>query len=122
MGRVVASQGAALPVGAHAAQIQAAAQSLLRSHAGAEMGVSISPDEIRIAYMLANHSIYVVAISIGAVFFGACSYVGNGPNFTIKSIAEGSGAKVPGFFGYIVRFTLPILLPIFLLIWIILFR
>ena len=54
----------------------------------------------------------VVAVSLGAVFFGAMTYIGNGPNFMVKSIAESTGVKVPTFFGYIVKYGLPILLPI----------
>jgi Na+/H+ antiporter NhaD/arsenite permease-like protein len=54
----------------------------------------------------------LVAISLGAVFFGAATYIGNGPNLMIKSIAESSKIHMPSFFGYILRFTLPILIPI----------
>lgn len=54
----------------------------------------------------------MVAVSLGAVFFGAMTYIGNGPNFMVKSIAEASGVHVPTFFGYILRYSLPILLPI----------
>jgi hypothetical protein len=49
---------------------------------------------------------------MGAVFFGAMSYIGNGPNFMVKSIVTESGAATPGFFGYILRYALPILLPV----------
>lgn len=61
------------------------------------------------------------AISISAVFFGAMTYIGNGPNFMVKSIAEGVGIKMPSFFGYILRFSIPILLPVLLLTWLIFF-
>jgi Na+/H+ antiporter NhaD/arsenite permease-like protein len=54
----------------------------------------------------------VLAVSLGAVFFGAMTYIGNGPNFMVKSIAEGAGVKVPTFFGYLFKYSLPILLPI----------
>jgi Na+/H+ antiporter NhaD/arsenite permease-like protein len=54
-------------------------------------------------------------VSLGAVFFGAMTYIGNGPNFMVKSIAESAGVKVPSFFGYIVRYSLPVLLPILVL-------
>jgi Na+/H+ antiporter NhaD/arsenite permease-like protein len=54
----------------------------------------------------------VLAVSLGAVFFGAMTYIGNGPNFMVKSIAESTGVKVPTFFGYIFKYSLPILLPI----------
>jgi Na+/H+ antiporter NhaD/arsenite permease-like protein len=59
---------------------------------------------------------YIVAVSLGSVFFGACTYIGNGPNFMVKSIAESKGVKCPSFFGYIVKYTLPILIPLFALI------
>jgi len=63
----------------------------------------------------------LLAISIAAVFFGAATYIGNGPNFMVKSIAEQNGIRMPSFFGYIIRFTLPILLPILLLTWLVFF-
>jgi Na+/H+ antiporter NhaD/arsenite permease-like protein len=56
---------------------------------------------------------YIVAVSLGSVFFGANTYIGNGPNFMVKSIAESAGVKCPSFFGYVVKYSLPILLPIF---------
>jgi Na+/H+ antiporter NhaD/arsenite permease-like protein len=59
---------------------------------------------------------YVVAVSLGAVFFGAMTYIGNAPNFMVKSIAESSGVKCPSFVGYIFRYALPILLPLFALV------
>ena len=56
------------------------------------------------------------AISLGAVCFGSMTYIGNGPNFMIKSIAESNGIKMPSFFGYIIGFSLIILLPVFILV------
>ena len=50
------------------------------------------------------------AICIGAVFFGSLTYIGNGPNFMVKSIAEASGIKLPSFFGYMIKFSLIVLL------------
>jgi Na+/H+ antiporter NhaD/arsenite permease-like protein len=58
---------------------------------------------------------FVVALSLGAVFFGAMTYIGNGPNFMVKSIAERAGVKVPTFFGFLFKYSLPILLPILVL-------
>ena len=55
----------------------------------------------------------LVAISLGAVFMGAMTYIGNGPNFMVKAIAEKSGVKMPSFFGYIAwscAFLLPLLI------------
>jgi Na+/H+ antiporter NhaD/arsenite permease-like protein len=63
----------------------------------------------------------LMAIAIASVFFGAMTYIGNGPNFMVKSIAEQSGIKMPSFFGYIIRFSLPVLLPILFLVWLIFF-
>jgi len=57
----------------------------------------------------------LTAISLGAVFMGANTYIGNGPNFMVKSIAEQSGIKMPSFFGYML-FSGMILIPIFLLV------
>jgi len=56
----------------------------------------------------------IVAVSLGAVFFGAMTYIGNGPNFMVKSIAESAGVRVPTFFGYILKYSLPFLLPLLL--------
>jgi Na+/H+ antiporter NhaD/arsenite permease-like protein len=66
-------------------------------------------DVLRVATQDPAH---LIAISLGAVFFGAMTYIGNGPNFMVKSIVSESGATTPGFFGYILRFALPILLPV----------
>ncbi len=63
----------------------------------------------------------LLAISIASVFFGAMTYIGNGPNFMVKSIAEQSGIRMPSFFGYIIRFSIPILIPILLLTWLVFF-
>ncbi|SNS92160.1 transporter, UIT6 family [Ekhidna lutea] len=63
----------------------------------------------------------LMAISLGAVFFGAFTYIGNGPNFMVKSIAEQVGIKMPSFFSYIVKYSIPILLPVLIIIWLIFF-
>jgi Na+/H+ antiporter NhaD/arsenite permease-like protein len=69
-------------------------------------------DRRAVRQLLATAPGFVVAISLGAVFFGALTYIGNGPNFMVKSIAESAGVKVPTFFGYLFKYSLPILLPI----------
>jgi Na+/H+ antiporter NhaD/arsenite permease-like protein len=56
----------------------------------------------------------LTAISCGAVFMGANTYIGNGPNFMVKAIAEKSGIKMPSFFGYMV-YSCVILLPLLLI-------
>ena len=57
----------------------------------------------------------LVGISLGAVFMGANTYIGNGPNFMVKSIAEQEGVRMPSFFGYMVYSGL-VLVPCFILI------
>jgi len=59
---------------------------------------------------------HLIAISLGAVFFGAMTYIGNGPNFMVKSIVSAAGVKTPGFLDYILRYSLPILLPLLVLV------
>ena len=61
------------------------------------------------------------AISLGAVFFGAMTYIGNGPNFMVKAIAEAGGLRMPSFFGYLLRSVL-ILLPTLVVVWAIFIR
>lgn len=57
----------------------------------------------------------LAAISVGAVFFGAMTYIGNGPNFMVKAIAEENKITMPSFFGYMFKFSLVILLPLYIL-------
>ncbi|MBW2544080.1 MAG: sodium:proton antiporter [Deltaproteobacteria bacterium] len=64
---------------------------------------------------------YLKAISVGAVFMGANTYIGNAPNFMVKSIAEESGVTMPSFFGYMIKYSIPILAPVFLIITFIFF-
>ncbi|MFW5760762.1 MAG: sodium:proton antiporter [Cyclobacteriaceae bacterium] len=68
-----------------------------------------------------NSVMFLKAISIAAVFFGAMTYIGNGPNFMVKSISEERGLKMPSFFGYVIKYSIPFLLPLFLLTWLIFF-
>ncbi len=90
----------------------------------ASSGASINNIDEVIAYSNGGYSASVIklmAISVAAVFFGAMTYIGNGPNFMVKSIAEQVGIKMPSFFGYIIRFSIPILVPLLLLVWFIFF-
>ena len=61
------------------------------------------------------------AIAIASVFFGAMTYIGNGPNFMVKSIAEHLGVRMPSFLGYVMRFSIPFLLPVLMLVWLLFF-
>ena len=58
----------------------------------------------------------LTAISAGAVFMGAVTYIGNAPNFMVKAIAEETGIPMPSFFGYLFKWSLPVLMPIFVII------
>ena len=69
-----------------------------------------------------NSVVYLMAISVAAVFFGAMTYIGNAPNFMVKNIAEQAGVDVPSFMGYIFKYSIPILLPIFFVVWLIFFN
>ncbi|MEX0585348.1 MAG: sodium:proton antiporter, partial [Pirellulales bacterium] len=63
----------------------------------------------------------LAAISCGAVFMGANTYIGNGPNFMVKAIAEENGVQMPSFFGYML-YSLGILIPIFVAVTLVFFR
>ncbi|HEY1051640.1 MAG TPA: sodium:proton antiporter, partial [Prosthecobacter sp.] len=62
------------------------------------------------------HAPHLIAISLGAVFFGAGSYIGNGPNFMVKAISEKAKVETPSFIAYMLRFSIPVLLPILIIV------
>ncbi|MCC6733789.1 MAG: sodium:proton antiporter [Candidatus Omnitrophica bacterium] len=77
-----------------------------------------NPDQLMSGVQTTTGTIPVpllIAISLGAVFMGANTYIGNGPNFMVKSIAEQAGIKMPSFFGYML-YSIGILIPLFILI------
>jgi len=80
------------------------------------MNVNLPSEVLRFEKL---HPIYISAVSVAAVFFGAMTYIGNGPNFMVKSISERSGIRMPSFFGYMLKYSIPILLPIFTLVWLV---
>lgn len=63
----------------------------------------------------------LTAIALGSVLFGAMTYIGNGPNFMVKAVAENDGVRMPSFFGYIFKFSLIILLPTYILMALVFF-
>jgi Na+/H+ antiporter NhaD/arsenite permease-like protein len=69
-----------------------------------------NPEHVR--QLAGTHHYELIAISLGAVFFGAMTYIGNGPNFMVKSISKQAGVKTPGFFAYLLKYALPILIPL----------
>jgi Na+/H+ antiporter NhaD/arsenite permease-like protein len=66
--------------------------------------------------LMTDRMVYLQAISTGAVFFGAVSYIGNAPNFMVRSIAAESGTVMPSFFGYILKYSLVFLIPTFVIV------
>ena len=74
------------------------------------------------AGLLDKNAAHLLAISVGAVFFGAATYIGNGPNFMVKAVAEQGGVRVPAFLEFIYKFTLPFLLPVLVTVWVLFFR
>ena len=68
------------------------------------------------SFMAGIPEVLLKAICMGSVFFGAMTYIGNGPNFMVKAIAEENGVKMPSFFGYMLKFSLIVLLPIYILV------
>lgn len=81
------------------------------------LDIGLKPDVLK--FVEGSFSM-LLAISVSSVFFGAFTYIGNAPNFMVKSIAEQAGIKMPSFAGYIVRYSIPILLPMLFLSWLLL--
>jgi Na+/H+ antiporter NhaD/arsenite permease-like protein len=81
-----------------------------------QLSVDSTADVLKFA---AEHAGHLIAISLGAVFFGAGSYIGNGPNFMVKAIADKSKVHAPSFLAYMYRYSIPILLPVLIVVgWI----
>jgi len=80
------------------------------------------PEPEAVRQLIHLHGHYLHAISCGAVFMGANTYIGNAPNFMVKSIAEETGVQMPSFFGYMIKFSIPFLIPLFLLATVVFFR
>ena len=83
------------------------------------VATGLTPDQMAVfggEMMAGIPEILLKAICIGSVFFGAMTYIGNGPNFMVKAIAEENGIKMPSFFGYMLKFSLIVLLPVYVLV------
>ena len=79
------------------------------------------PEASSVPLLMTEKTIYLQAISCGSVFFGACSYIGNAPNFMVRSIASEAGTPMPSFFGYILKYSLVFLIPTFIIVTFIFF-
>ena len=93
------------------------------------LDASVTDDVVRFAHGMnstvpgdVSSIVYLMAISMASVFFGALTYIGNAPNFMVKNIAEQAEAEVPSFVEYIYRYSVPVLLPVFACIWFLLFN
>jgi Na+/H+ antiporter NhaD/arsenite permease-like protein len=85
------------------------------------IGEEITPTVIKDYLATASGALTLRTISTAAVFFGAMTYIGNGPNLMVKAIAESAGVRMPSFFGYLGR-ALAVLLPILVLHWFLFIR
>lgn len=119
-----AASNPALITGPNAEAVRYALASLQKYHPEQLAAGSLTAQQIGLALLLGDPKLnsLLVAISVGAVFFGANTYIGNGPNFMVKSIAEHQKAHTPTFIGYVVKFTLPFMLPMLIVIWLLFFR
>ena len=86
------------------------------------LDVNVAAEVVDFALPEAAHPdswFFLQAISVAAVFFGAMTYIGNAPNFMVKAIAESSGADAPTFVAYIFKYSLPLLIPVYFLVWVV---
>lgn len=97
---------------------------LQKYHGGLLAAGGVNVDHIEIAFLLGNPALnqYLVAISVAAVFFGANTYIGNGPNFMVKAIADQQKVHTPTFLGCVFKYALPYMAPMLLIIWWVFFR
>jgi Na+/H+ antiporter NhaD/arsenite permease-like protein len=81
-------------------------------------------DPAKLSAMLADPAFarLLLAISVASVFFGANTYIGNGPNFMVKAIADQQKVHTPGFLRYVTHFTLPFMVPVLVIVWWLFFR
>ena len=79
------------------------------------------PESMAVSQLISEKPIYLMAISAGAVFFGANTYIGNAPNFMVRSIAEEAGTPMPSFFGYMLKYSIVFLFPVFIIVTLLFF-
>ncbi len=119
---LVANQGEGLATASEPARHTY--EALQKYHGALLAKGAVDGEHIDSAFLIGNVKFngYLIAISVASVFFGACTYIGNGPNFMVKSIADHQKVHTPGFLGYILKFTLPFMLPMLVLVWWLFFR
>jgi Na+/H+ antiporter NhaD/arsenite permease-like protein len=111
-------------IGSQPDEIRQTLAVLQKYHGLALAAGTVGRDQIEIAFLIghAKFNAYIAAISVGSVFFGANTYIGNSPNLMVKSIAEGRRAPTPSFLGYVIGYALPFMAPLLLLVWWVFFR
>jgi Na+/H+ antiporter NhaD/arsenite permease-like protein len=110
--------------GPNAEHIRGTFLALQKYHPNHLTAQRVGPEEIGVCFLLGNPTFnkYILAVSIASVFFGANTYIGNGPNFMVKAIAGHQKVRTPGFLGYFFKYSLPFLIPMELLVWWLFFR
>jgi Na+/H+ antiporter NhaD/arsenite permease-like protein len=110
--------------GAHADSIRQALGALAQHFPGAMAAQEITRPQAQMALLLGDPGLSrcLAALSVGAVFFGANTYIGNGPNFMVKAIAEQKKVHTPTFLGYVFDYTLPYMVPMLVVVWWLFFR
>ena len=88
---------------------------------GANIAKSADVQAYALGGVFVNSILRLKAIAVASVFFGAMTYIGNGPNFMVKAIAEHMGMRMPSFLSYTIRYAIPLLLPVLILIWAVFF-
>jgi Na+/H+ antiporter NhaD/arsenite permease-like protein len=118
------SNALAATAGALTPQVQQTLSLVLHYHPDPASLAALSLHQLNLAYLLGcpETSRLILAISAGSVFFGANTYIGNGPNFMVKAIADQQRIHTPSFVGYVAKYTLPIMMPVMVVIWAIFFR
>jgi Na+/H+ antiporter NhaD/arsenite permease-like protein len=84
-------------------------------------GASLTADDLGRVVQDPQGALYMAAVSCGAVFMGANTYIGNGPNFMVKAVAEHRGVAMPSFFGY-TAWSAAVLIPLFVVVTLVFFR
>lgn len=108
----------------NAAALRATVATLLEYHGDRVNAGTLSEPETRVGFLVGDPhlNLNLVAISMGAVLFGAMTYIGNGPNFMVRAIAVNAGVPMPSFFGYVFRYSIPALLPLLVIVWAVFLR
>lgn len=110
--------------GPYAEQVRQTLEALQKYKTDRVLARGLTTQEIEVFFLIGNTAFekYILAISIGAVFFGACTYIGNGPNFMVKSIAGHQHIRTPVFLEYVWKYALPFMLPVLIVVWLLFFH